>query len=94
MERSILQIRCGTLSAFLDRIETAETEYDRSNKIIEAGKVAEKILKLTPRSEFLSGEWDEIERCLEHYALAVFCDHMGWARDSLEQVRKIARPLF
>jgi len=61
---------------------------------MEASKIADKILSLTPRSEFSTDEWDEIERCLEHYSLAVFCDHMEWARDSLEKVRELARPLF
>jgi hypothetical protein len=94
MERVILQIRCGTLNAFLDRIENAPSESERTRITMEASKIADKILSLTPRSEFSDEEWDVVTECLEHYSLAVFCDHMKWARDSLDRVREIARPLF
>lgn len=94
MERIILDIRCGTLRVFLDRIETAPTERERLQVATEASKIADKIMAMTPRHEFGPDEWATIELCLEHYSLAVFCDIMDWARDSLDKVCEICKPLF
>lgn len=94
MERIILQIRCGTLGVFLDRIEKASCESDRLSIAVEASRISDKIIALTNRSEFSLDEWDDIKLCLEHYSLAVFCDQMSWALSSLERVEDIAQPLF
>lgn len=94
MERIILEIRCGTLNAFLDRVESAPTERERIRIAVEASKIADKIIEITPKWAFAPYEWDLIERSLEHYSLAVFCDVTFWARQCLEDIKESARPLF
>lgn len=94
MDRIILEIRCGTLSAFLDRIENAPSESERLRIALEASQICDKIIQRTPRHAFSAEEWDVVERSLEHYSLAVFCDITFWARQSLDHIKELTRPLF
>lgn len=94
MERIILEIRCGTLSAFIDRIDGAPNERERIRIAVDASKIADKIIEITPQWAFTPSEWDLIERSLEHYSLAVFCDISFWARQSLDDIKESTRPLF
>lgn len=94
MDRIILDIRCGTLRAFLDRIETTPNVSEKLRIGVEASKIAEKIIAITNRRAFRPREWDDIEKSLEHYSLAVFCDHTEWARASLDCVLEVIHPMF
>lgn len=94
MERVILSIRCGTLESFLDRVERADSIQERSRLALDLSGLADKVLAMTPRSEFSADEYQTLESNLEHIALAVFIENLDWARASLNNVKELTRELF
>lgn len=94
MDRAILSIRCGTLEAFLDRVERADSIQERSRLAIDLSGLADKVLAMTPMSEFSAAEYQTLESNLEHIALAVFIENLDWARASLNNVKELTRELF
>lgn len=61
---------------------------------MEASRIADRVLALTPREAFAEPVYDTIEANLEHFSMAVFCDLQGWAQWSLDNVKEMTRPLF
>lgn len=91
MDQAVLEIRCGTLQCFLDRISKTNSESEKLRIAIEASRIADRVLALTPKTQY---DYATIETNLEHFSLAVFCNHMEWAQQSLDNVKEISRPLF
>ena len=81
MDGLILLIRCGTLEAFLEKIERSPDEASKLRIALEASRISDKIISMTPSAT------EECIRNLEHFSLAVFTDNLVWARESLENIR-------
>lgn len=94
MDKTVLEIRCGTLECFLDRISNTNTESERLQIAIEAGRLAENIGRVTPKASFTVRDYEEIQTILEHFSLAVLCDQLTWAQDSLDLIKDICCPFF
>jgi hypothetical protein len=94
MHRSILAIRLGTLESFLNKIRLATSERARLDIATEASRLADKIKDRTPLESFSPLEAEKIELGLEHYSLAVFCDHIDWAQNTLDELRTITCEYF
>ena len=89
MEKMILAIRLGTLSNFVTKIRLATSERTKLEIATEASRLADKVLAMTPKQAFTPEEFEQVQVNLEHYSLAVFCDHVDWADQSLETIRKL-----
>lgn len=94
MHRSILAIRLGTLESFLNKIRLSSSETARLDIATEASKLADKIMDLTPLESFSELEAEKIQVGLEHYSLAVFCDHTEWAQNTLDDLRTVTYEYF
>lgn len=77
----ILLIRCRTLETYLSKIENEKNPNQKLNIAVEASKIADKIINMTPDAS------EECIRNLEHFSLAVFIDNLSWAHESLENIR-------
>lgn len=84
MDWVILDIRCGTLSEFINKINRVPTATEKLRIGIEASKISERIVGSTPTWVLL-----DVERYLEHFSLAVLMDQMVWAEECLSKMRAI-----
>ena len=91
MDQLVLEIRCGTLQCFLDRISKTNSESEKLRLAVEASSVADRILTLTSKNQC---DYESIQANLEHFSLAVFCDQQEWAQQSLDNLKELSRPLF
>lgn len=91
MDQLVLEIRCGTLQWFLDRISKTNSESEKLRIAVDASRIADRVLALTPKDQY---EYGTIEVNLEHFSMAVFCNHIEWAQKSLDNLKEISRPLF
>lgn len=82
MDWFILEIRCGTLSEFINKIKRAPTVHEKLRISIEASRISERIIALTPPHVL-----EEIEKYLEHFSLAVLMDQFNWAEECLDKIR-------
>ena len=87
-------IRCQTLDAFLNKIEDTDGVRDRLTVSLEASIISDKIIEFTAKSGFSKTDYDSIILNLEHFSLAVFSDNICWARESLNNVKELAREYF
>jgi len=91
MDQLVLEIRCGTLQCFLDRISKTNSESEKLRIAVEASRIADRVLALTPKDQY---GYEIIEANLDHFSFAVFCDHQEWAQQSLDNIKELSRPLF
>jgi hypothetical protein len=91
MDQLVLEIRCGTLQCLLDRISKINSESEKLRIAVEASRIADRILSVTPKDHYA---YETIESNLDHFSLAVFCNHQEWAQQSLDNIKEISRPLF
>jgi hypothetical protein len=82
MDWLILEIRCGTLSEFINKIKRAPTVHEKLLVAIEASKISERIIDSTPPSVL-----QEVENHLEHFSFAVLMDQLEWAEECLDKIR-------
>ena len=94
MDQAILEIRCGTLREFLNKIDRTESVSDKLRIGIEASRIAERIIYHTDHSAFLADDYVTILANLEHYSLAVFMNQTDWAHESLDNIIKMCTVLF
>lgn len=91
MDQLVLEIRCGTLQCFLDRISKTNSESEKLRIAVEASNIADRVLTLTPKDQY---GYEIIESNLEHFSLAIFCNQTEWAQQSLDNLKEISHPLF
>lgn len=91
MDQLVLEIRCGTLQCFLDRISKTNSESEKLRIAVEASRIADRVLALTPKYQY---GYETIESNLEHFSLAVFCNQTEWAQQSLDNIKELSHPLF
>jgi len=91
MDQLVLEIRCGTLQCFLDRISKTNSESEKLRIAVEASRIADRVLALTPKYQY---GYETIESNLEHFSLAVFCNQSEWAQQSLDNIKELSLPLF
>ena len=91
MDQLVLEIRCGTLQCFLDRISKTNSESEKLRIAVEASRIADRVIELTPKCQY---GHESIKNNLEHFSLAVFCNHTEWAQQSLDNLKELSRPLF
>ena len=94
MNRSILALRLGTLENFLSKIRQATSERSKLDIATEASRMADDILSQTSLKDFSPAEAEKIQTHFEHYSLAVFCDHIDWAQNTLDELRIITCEYF
>lgn len=94
MDPLILEIRCGTLQCFLDRIYKTDSESEKLQTAAEASRIAERILALTPPASFGPEDYNKIQMNLEDFSIFVFCDALEAAQKALNNVLKISQPWF
>jgi hypothetical protein len=82
MDWLILEIRCGTLSEFINKIKKVPTAHEKLLVAIEASKISERIIGSTP-------QWilQETQKYLEHFSFAVLMDKLEWAEECLDKIR-------
>ena len=94
MDQAILEIRCGTLRQFLNKIDKTESVREKLRIGIEASQIAERIIYHTDHSTFQPSDYVAIMANLEHYSLAVFMNETEWAHESLDNIIKMCAVLF
>lgn len=90
MDWAVLELRLRTLEQFLNKIENEPRAREKLTIGLEASRISDKIIHATEPRAFSETEYDTIITNLEHVSLACFMDNMQWARQSIENIRKLS----
>jgi hypothetical protein len=88
--RIALSLRTKTLLNILKEIEINKN----NSYIFLAENIASTILRLTVREDYSHSEFEEIEKNLDFYCLAIFSENYQWAREALGVLEKISSSTF
>jgi hypothetical protein len=81
MDWFILEIRCGTLSEFINKIKRVSKPSEKLLVAIEASQISERIIDSTPPYVL-----EKVEKYLEHFSFAVLMDQLEWAEECLDKI--------
>lgn len=82
MDWLILEIRCGTLSEFINKIKRVSKPSEKLFVAIEASQISERITDSTPPYIL-----EKVEKYLEHFSFAVLMDQLEWAEECIDKIR-------